>query len=103
MGALEGAAKVSRDQSWQRETQPAKPALSPTSPRACGYSAGSCTRRGREGNHATFFSDVVVTGPAATKTSSGNVVLRANASVRAPAAARWNAFGSANGAGAAIR
>ena len=95
MVAMEGPTELPLDHRRQRETERTKPALP-------GARTVPETReeRGREGNHpGTFFSIIAVTGQAATSASRGGGEVLCNASVRAPAAVRWNWCGNGSGAG----
>ena len=93
---LESTAELSRHEGRKRQAQPAKPALSGTRPEG----PGGREERRREGNHSKLFSTTPAIDPAATRDFCIGGEVPHSASVRAPAAAPWNEYGSANDAGA---
>lgn len=98
--ALESPAEIPGDDSGQRETQRAEPAL----PRAGANPPTNRTARGacggREGNHSPFFSITVAIAPAAMRGSPDSSGRPRSDSVHVRAGGRWSGSGSASGVGA---
>jgi hypothetical protein len=99
MVAMESSAELQGHSGGEKKTERAKLPLPRTCQKPEGGSAGTDSRRDREGNHSGFFSTTAATAPAAMRGSFVSHARPCSDSVHTNAGAPWNAFGSGNGMG----